>query len=114
MQNEAPGLFRFIQHFGFTYTEYEELLGTYIRMVKDDGSSVDYDEIACVWLNSPTTKREKDGTLTRQTLYQQKIDKLPQQGKPELYIGGIFPITGNKYKAPELATGKAKKMSVKN
>merc|ERR1719244_515962 len=38
------------------------------------------------------------------TRYQQKVENLPLQGKPELYIGGIFPITGNKYRAPELVT----------
>ena len=30
------------------------------------------------------------------------MDNLPLQRKSELYIGGIFPITGTKYRAPQL------------
>ena len=36
---------------------------------------------------------------------QDKLSKLQPSEKPQLYIGGIFPITGTKYKAPELAAG---------
>ena len=39
------------------------------------------------------------------TIYRDKMSNFPFQDKPELYIGGIFPITGSKYKAPELAKG---------
>jgi len=35
--------------------------------------------------------------------FQDKLSKLQPPEKPQLYIGGIFPITGTKYKAPELA-----------
>merc|ERR1719219_2343266 len=35
--------------------------------------------------------------------YKDKLSKLQPSEKPQLYIGGIFPITGTKYKAPELA-----------
>ena len=37
--------------------------------------------------------------------HQDKLSKLQPSEKPQLYIGGIFPITGTKYKAPELAAG---------
>ena len=39
------------------------------------------------------------------SLSQDKLSKLQPPEKPQLYIGGIFPITGTKYKAPELAAG---------
>ena len=55
--------------------------------------SVDYEKAACEWLK--TEDEEK-------TIYEKKMLNFPFQDKPELYIGGIFPITGNKYKAPEL------------
>jgi len=102
VQNEAPGFFRFIQHFGFSFNEYSELLETFNKETDSD-EPFDYDEIACTWLNLEKTNVRKDGRRTTKTIYRQKIDNLPLQGKPELYIGGIFPITGNKYKAPELA-----------
>ena len=105
VQNEAPGLFRFIQHFGFSYTEYVELLDTY-NDISGGGEEVNYDEIACAWLNKERMVTTKDGMMINKTRYQQKVENLPLQGKPELYIGGIFPMTGNKYKAPELAKGK--------
>ena len=98
VQDEAPVFYRFIQHFGFTYQEYVELLETYNMKVKSD-QPVDFNEVACVWLHI------KRGTSPTKTIYEEKVARLPLQGKPELYIGGIFPITGNKYKAPELAKG---------
>ena len=105
VQNEAPEFFRFIQHFGFSYTEYTELLDTF-NNISDSGDDKDYDEIACTWLSKEMKETTKDGKMINLTRYQQKVENLPLQGKPELYIGGIFPMTGNKYKAPELAKGK--------
>ena len=67
------------------------------------GQSTDYDEVACAWL---ITRRPTKGTGTGRTIYEDKLERLPLQGKSELYIGGIFPITGSKYRAPELARGK--------
>ena len=98
LQNEAPALFRFIQHFSLSYTEYTGLLKIYITEVAST-RPVDYDDIACSWL-----KQNKTGNKI-ETIYEHKLYNLPLQGKPELYIGGIFPITGNKYAAPELAKG---------
>ena len=59
--------------------------------------NVDFEVAACEWLKT------EDG---EKTIYEKKMLNFPFQDKPELYIGGIFPITGNKYKAPELAKGK--------
>ena len=97
VQNEAPALFRFVQHFGFSYPEYVELLRSYNSQLESGGDPDDYDHVACSWLQTQT-----DGGSTR---YKEKMSNFPFQDKPELYIGGIFPITGTKYKAPELAKG---------
>lgn len=102
VQDEAPVLYRFIQHFGFTYEEYVELLEMF-NTKAEAGQPTDYDEVACSWLS---TRRPTKGTGPGRTIYEDKLERLPLQGKPELYIGGIFPITGSKYRAPELARGK--------
>ena len=120
VQNEAPSLYRslpllrisrrrefylilifskrFIQHFGFSYSEYVQLLTTYNTHLESGGSPVDYHGVACSWLQTPTAGGNS-------TIYRDKMSNFPFQDKPELYIGGIFPITGSKYKAPELARG---------
>ena len=59
---------------------------------------MDYHGVACSWLQTPT-----DGG--KSSIYRDILANFPFQDKPELYIGGIFPITGSKYKAPELAKG---------
>merc|ERR1712155_198406 len=87
---------RFIQHFGFSYSEYVQLLTSYNNHLEAGGSPLDYHGVACSWLQTET----KDGTST---IYEDIMANFPFQDKPELYIGGIFPITGSKYKAPELA-----------
>ena len=115
VQNEAPSLYRFlpgespefyliffsikrfIQHFGFSYSEYVQLLTTYNTHLESGGSPGDYQDVACSWLQTPTAGDS--------TIYRDKMSNFPFQDKPELYIGGIFPITGSKYKAPELAKG---------
>ena len=89
---------RFIQHFGFSYSEYVQLLTTYNAHMEAGGSPVDYHGVACSWLQTPT-----DGG--KSSIYRDILANFPFQDKPELYIGGIFPITGSKYKAPELAKG---------
>ena len=90
---------RFIQHFGFSYSEYVLLLETYNRRLSSS-PGVDFEDVACEWLHSPAP-----GTLNNKTIYDEKKQNFPFQDKPELYIGGIFPITGQKYRAPELAKG---------
>ena len=90
---------RFIQHFGFSYSEYVLLLETYNRRL-DSSPQVDFETVACEWLHSSAP-----GTEDNKTIYDEKMINFPFQDKPELYIGGIFPITGQKYRAPELAKG---------
>ena len=90
---------RFTQHFGFSYSEYVLLLETYNQRL-NSSSSVDFEEVACEWLHSSAPD-----TAENKTIYDEKIINFPFQDKPELYIGGIFPITGQKYRAPELAKG---------
>ena len=104
IQNEAPAFYRFIQHFGISYHEYTELIETYNKKVKSE-DPVDYDDIACTWLKQNKTENVNEKAIT---IYEHKLANMPLQGKPELYIGGIFPITGNKYRAPELAKGNKK------
>jgi hypothetical protein len=101
VQNEAPAFYKFIQHFGLSYHEYHQLLETYnSRHAEGD---TDYDGIACDWL-----QQNKTATKKSKTIYEDKLENLPLKGKHELYIGGIFPITGKKYRAPELAQGNHK------
>ena len=98
---------RFIQHFGFSYPEYVLLLATYNRLLAAGelrGGAEDYEAAACEWLRSAAPD-PGSGPATR-TIYEEKKLNFPYQDKPELYIGGIFPITGQKYRAPELAKGK--------
>jgi hypothetical protein len=59
-------------------------------------------EVACTWLKiqeSNVTGEKQRSWLERQ----RNLMKLQQ--KPKLYIGGIFPLSGTKYKAPVLAEG---------
>ena len=98
LQNEAPRFYKFIQHFGLTYIEYEELLATYNSRNNSDS---DYEAVACQWLNNNNSEDDDE-----RTVYEQKLENIPLKGKHELYIGGIFPIMGRRYRAPELAQGK--------
>ena len=91
---------RFIQHFGFSYSEYVLLLETYNRRLSSSPEVLDFEAVACEWLHSSAP-----GTVNNKTIYDEKKQNFPFQDKPELYIGGIFPITGQKYRAPELAKG---------
>ena len=102
VRDEAPAFYRFIQNFGLSYEEYCQLLQTYNYKVKSE-SLTNFDEIVCEWLKQNTSISSEENP---KTIYQHKIDNLPFQGKSELYIGGIFPITGKKYRAPDLAQGK--------
>ena len=63
-------------------------------------NDVSYEDVACHWLN----QKNNEGIL----IYEEKRRNFPHEDKPALYIGGIFPITGQKYRAPELAKGCAK------
>ena len=101
VQDEAPNLYKLIQHFSFTYTEYLDLLETY----NVDNESSRYHDVACRWLSKVEFESK--------TIYEVKAAEFPLHAKPELYIGGIFPMTGAKYRAPELARG-TYKLKIKN
>ena len=111
IMNEAPRFFKFIQHFVLTFEEYTQLLGTYnTRHIGDnrdtedndtDYSDTEYENSACEWLSKDSSV---DGV--EETFFEKKLKNIPLKGKHELYIGGIFPIMGKRYRAPELAQGK--------
>ena len=87
LEDGAPLLYKLIEHFGLSNELYNSLLSHYSAHKNDKT----LEDIACSWLNGPY----ENGT---------RYDKLsPKWKKPTLYIGGIFPIGGTKYRAPELA-----------
>ena len=57
-------------------------------------------ELACSWLHHPVG--EEGGGWS--SWYSAWSGHIPQH-KRKLYIGGIFPMSGTKYVAPELALG---------
>jgi hypothetical protein len=100
LQTGASELYTFVQAFGFrSYEEYIDLLQLHVSLSDDSSEEeADYEGEVCQWLRQELAP----GGLMR---YQDKLSKLQPSEKPPLYIGGIFPITGTKYKAPELAAG---------
>ena len=108
MQKEAPKLYNFIHHFSFLYEEYEELLKLYSSEILDNSVANDSDietKVACAWLKS------EDSTVTgnkHKNWFDHKRHLMQLKQKPKLYIGGIFPLSGRKYKAPVLADGQLK------
>ena len=102
IMNEAPRFFKFIQHFALTFEEYTQLLGTYHKRDIADNSDTDYENFACEWLG----KKESSEDGVERTVFAKKLENIPLKGKHELYIGGIFPIMGKRYRAPELAQGR--------
>ena len=106
VQKEVPALYNFIHHFSFMFEEYEELLNLYDSKSKDSESENDTDvetEVACAWLKSNGSRVAKK---IHQSWFEEKRHLMQLQQKPRLYIGGIFPLSGTKYKAPVLADGK--------
>merc|ERR1719244_461704 len=63
VQDEAPTLFRHIQHFGFTHEEYIDLLQLYNN--HSLAGHVDFHEIACTWLhvNISVQERQPNGSI---------------------------------------------------
>ena len=107
IMNEAPRFFKFIQHFALTFEEYTQLLGTYHKRYNannrdTEDSDTDYENFACEWLG----KKESSEDGVERTVLSKKLENIPLKGKHELYIGGIFPIMGKRYRAPELAQGR--------
>ena len=103
VQKEAPKLFNFLQHFNFLPEEYEELMELYSMMTDRPSAISDIEtEVACAWLKNQESNVKGDKQLN--WLERQK-NLMKLQQKPKLYIGGIFPLSGTKYKAPVLAEG---------
>ena len=104
--NEAPRFFKFIQHFMLTLEEYTQLLATYNawhigNQSNNDKNYTDYENIVCKWLSKDISEDGVEGKV-----FEKKLENIPLKEKHELYIGGIFPIMGKRYRAPELAQGK--------
>ena len=105
VQNRAPELFNFIENFSFEYEEYMELLELYNHMVAME-KSTNLEKIACEWLKHNHTSHLYDPfTKHRQARSQAWYKNFPVKIKNQLYIGGIFPISGSKFTAPELGPG---------
>ncbi|XP_023326697.1 uncharacterized protein LOC111700109 isoform X2 [Eurytemora carolleeae] len=99
VESGAPSLFSFIENLSFTYSEYVSLLRMYNEM-KIENPDVPIRDIACKWLLHDTKRTDKGREIISPWFqkYSSKIDN-----KGILYIGGIFPISGKRYQAPELA-----------
>ena len=107
VQKEAPQLFNFLRIFSFLPEEYSELLELYSMKTLErsmrKGNKEDIErEVACDWLKSQNTNERGEG---RNSWLDQQRKLLKVQEKPKLYIGGIFPLSGRKYKSPLLAEG---------
>ena len=87
----APALFTFLQLFSFSSEEYTNLLG-----FTTSDSSKDENQ-ACEWMQA-------NDKVVRAWVHKMR-ELMKVQEKPKLYIGGIFPQSGTKYKAPVLAEG---------
>jgi len=102
VQNRAPELFNFIENFSFEYEEYIELLDLYNNMSKTNNFTT-MDQIACRWLRHNHTSHLYDPlTNQKKARTQAWYKNFPVKIRNQLYIGGIFPISGSKFTAPEL------------
>jgi len=100
MENGAPSLFSFLESFSFNYTEFVDLLKMYNMMTRKD-PNVSIRKIACQWLlhniSLPQDINYNEDVGPWFLKYSSKMN-----AKNRLYIGGIFPISGDRYRAPEL------------
>ena len=107
VQKEAPQLFNFLRIFSFLPEEYLELLELYSKtsfnrsLTKVNKENIERD-VACAWLKNQTITVSGKG---RSSWLDKQRSLLKVQDKPKLYIGGIFPLSGRKYKSPLLAEG---------
>ena len=86
----------------FSHAEYFELLRLYETHSAKAKRSKDNDAVraaACAWL-----KREFNTVGNKSIHNYQRWYRLGQE-KQKLLIGGIFPLNGEKFKAPELLPG---------
>ena len=107
VQSRAQELFNFLENFSFEYEEYIELLTSYNTMMKMNTSTENsLEDVACAWLKHNHTSHLYDhNTKQRHARQQAWYNNFPIRIKNQLYIGGIFPVTGSKFTAPELGPG---------
>lgn len=102
IQNGAPDLYSFLERFVFSYKDYDKLLQFYNNETEKH-ASLSTEQIACKWLKHRVPDKSKTNSTTS---WYNKWHGHIKTKKKKLYIGGIFPISGTKYVAPELAIGK--------
>jgi len=104
VQSRAQELFNFLENFSFEYEEYIELLTSYNTMMNMNTSTENsLEDVACAWLKHNHTSHLYDhNTKQRHARQQAWYNNFPIRIKNQLYIGGIFPVTGSKFTAPEL------------
>ena len=100
IENGAPDLYSFLERFVFSYQDYDKLLEFYNHKAAKH-PSLTTEQIACKWL-----KHKVPGKRGNMTAWYNRWHGHIKTRKKKLHIGGIFPITGTKYIAPELAIGK--------
>ena len=89
----------------FSLEDYEDLLALYNdrkRIARPEMEEADLlREVACTWMNAVPT-----GSPSGERNYEQWSRFL--RTKQKLMIGGIFPMKGDKFRAPELLPGEAR------
>lgn len=104
LRDGAQALYLTLSKMEFSLKDYQDILGIFNEKSKTFWDPKDPQllrEVACQWLNEETMLR--NGLRSKQ--YQQWSDI--GTSKPKLIIGGIFPIRGTKFRAPELLPGKS-------
>lgn len=99
LRDGAQALYLTLSKMEFSLKDYQDILGIFNEKSKTFWDPKDPQllrEVACQWLNEETMLR--NGLRSKQ--YQQWSDI--GTSKPKLIIGGIFPIRGTKFRAPEL------------
>ena len=124
LKDRAQFLYQTLEKVGFSSGNYRELLDLYNERVNKysqknnellDGIPIETEqkilrEVACEWLN-----KEDEPVIPYSIVNNSKHAVLAMnydrwnilgEEKQELHIAGIFPMSGNKYRAPELVPSK--------
>ncbi|TRY61846.1 hypothetical protein TCAL_10559 [Tigriopus californicus] len=99
LRDGAQALYLTLSKMEFSLKDYQDILEIFNEKAKtflDPKDPQLLRQVACEWLNEETMLR--NGIRSKQ--YQQWSDI--GTSKPKLIIGGIFPIRGTKFRAPEL------------
>ena len=97
LQNRAPEIYHFLENLSLRYDELESLLLSYI-------SSPSPLPLSCQWLRHNITSLQYNPYQMREVgVVQEWYQQFPVLNLNKLFIGGIFPISGHSFKAPELA-----------